>query len=72
VLNLFNSSWGVSKVMNSTLNSGRILKYERTDAEGYPVFSTPKAVSGNTKTWILNHDLGQCWFASVGVRYIFN
>ncbi|MBQ7513964.1 MAG: carboxypeptidase regulatory-like domain-containing protein [Prevotella sp.] len=72
VLNLFNSSWGVSKVMNSTLNSGRILKYERTDAEGYPVFSTPKAVSGNTKTWILNHDLGQCWYASVGVRYIFN
>ena len=48
VLNLFNSRWGVSKYMNSKLNSGRILKYESTDAEGYPVFSTPSAVSGNT------------------------
>ena len=72
LLNFFNSSWGVSKVMNSTLNEGRILKYERTDAQGYPVFSTPGAVSGNTKTWIYNHAIGQCWYAGIGVRYIFN
>ncbi len=50
LLNLFNSSWGVSKYMNSKLNEGRILKYERTDAEGYPVFSTPTAVSKDIKT----------------------
>ena len=72
VLNLFNSSWGVSKYMNSKLNDGRILKYESTDAEGYPVFSTPAAVSGSTQTWTPLHSLGQCWYASVGIKYIFN
>ena len=72
VLNLFNSEWGVSKVMNSTLNSGRILKFEGTDAQGYPTFSTPSAVNADTKTWIRNHAIGQCWYASVGIKYIFN
>ena len=72
VLNLFNSSWGVAKYMNSKLNDGRILKYESTDAEGYPVFSTPTAVSGSTQTWTPNHSLGQCWYASIGIKYIFN
>ena len=72
VLNLFNSSWGVAKYMNTKLNEGRILKYESTDAEGYPVFSTPAAVSGSTQTWTPNHSLGQCWYASIGIKYIFN
>ena len=72
VLNLFNSKWGVSKTMNSDLNSGRILKYEQTDAEGYPVFSTPKAVSGSTQIFAPNPAIGQCWYASVGIQYMFN
>ena len=72
VLNLFNSSWGVSKYMNPELNAGRILKYETTDAQGYPVFSTPSAVSGSSKTWIPYHSIGQCWYASVGIKYMFN
>ena len=72
VLNLFNSKWGVSKTMNSDLNSGRILKYEKTDAEGYPVFSTPSAVSGSTQTFAPNPAIGQCWYASVGIKYMFN
>ena len=72
ILNLFNSRWGVSKFMNSKLNSGRILKYESTDAEGYPVFSTPSAVSGNTQTWAYSYTIGQCWYASVGIKYMFN
>ena len=72
VLNFFDSSWGVMKYMNSSLNSGRILKFEKTDAEGYAVFSTPGAVNGNTKTWLPNHALGQCWYASIGVKYFFN
>ncbi len=72
VLNFFNSSWGVSKFMNPDLNQGRILKYEGVDADGYALFSTPKVVSGNTKTWTLNHAIGQCWYASVGVKYFFN
>ena len=72
VLNLFNSNWGVSKIMNPDLNSGRILKYEGVDAQGYATFSTPKEVNGNTETWTRSHAIGQCWYASVGVKYIFN
>ncbi len=72
VLNLFNSSWGVSKSMNSALSEGRILRYDRTDAQGYPVFSTPAAVSGSTKTFLPVHSIGQCWYASVGIKYMFN
>jgi len=72
LMNLFNNSWGVSKAMNSKLNSGRILKYEGTDAQGYPVFSTPSAVSKNTKTWTDNISIGQCWYMSIGVKYMFN
>ena len=72
VLNLFNSSWGVSKYMNSDLNSGRILKFESVDAEGYPVFSTPAKVNGNVQTFVPNVAIGQCWYASVGIKYMFN
>ncbi|MBO4476495.1 MAG: TonB-dependent receptor [Bacteroidales bacterium] len=72
IANLFNSSWGVSQTMNSKLNSGRILKYEGADAEGYATFSTPSAVSGNTATWTPVYSIGQCWYASVGIKYMFN
>ena len=72
VLNLFNSSWGVSKTMNTALNSGRILKVEKIGADGIPVFSTPAAVSSTVETWAPNHALGQCWYAQVGIKYIFN
>ncbi|MBO4446776.1 MAG: TonB-dependent receptor [Bacteroidales bacterium] len=72
LLNLFNNSWGVSNTMNSKLNEGRILKYEGADADGYATFSTPKAVSGNTQVWAPNHAIGQCWYASVGIKYMFN
>jgi len=72
VLNIFNSSWGVSKVMNYDLNNGQILKYEGIDSEGYPTFSTPEAVNGNTQMWQKNIALGQCWYASVGIKYMFN
>jgi len=72
LLNLFNSSWGVSKYMNPILNEGRILKYEGVDADGYATFSTPEVVSGSTQTWIYNPAIGQCWYASIGLRYMFN
>ena len=72
LLNLFNSSWGVSKYMNPDIPDGRILKYETTDAQGYPVFSTPKAVNANTQTFVPNKAIGQCWYASVGIKYMFN
>ena len=73
VLNLFNSSWGVSKYLNPAIGSdARILKYEGVDADGYATFSTPDAISGNTQTFVPNHALGQCWYASVGIKYLFN
>ena len=76
VLNLFNSSWGVSKYMNPDIapsyTEGRILEYDSTDAEGYPVFSTPKKVNGSTQTWLPLHTIGQCWYASIGIKYMFN
>ena len=73
VLNLFNSSWGVSKYLNPAIGSdARILKYEGVDAEGYATFSTPASISGSTQTFVPNHALGQCWYASVGIKYLFN
>ena len=72
LLNIFNSSWGVSKWMNSEVNEGRILKFENVDAEGYPVFSTPKKISGSTQTFVPSVAIGQCWYASVGIKYMFN
>ena len=72
VLNFFNSSWGVAKYMNPDLNSGRILNFREVDTDGYAVFTTPSVVNGNTKTWKANHAIGQCWYASVGVKYFFN
>ena len=72
ILNLFNSKWGVSKYMNSDLNEGRILKFESVDAEGYPVFSTPAKVNANIDTFVPNISIGQCWYASVGIKYMFN
>ena len=73
VLNLFNSKWGVAKYLNPEIGSdARILKYEGVDADGYATFSTPKAISGTTETWTPNHSLGQCWYASIGIKYLFN
>ena len=76
VLNLFNNSWGVAKYLNPDVSSSeteaRVLQYENTDAQGYPVFSTPKSINGNTQTWIPYHSLGQCWYASIGIKYLFN
>ncbi len=72
ILNIFNSNWGVAKYMNPDLNDGRILKYEGVDADGYATFSTAKAYSGNTQTWRKSVSIGQCWYASVGIKYMFN
>ena len=73
VLNLFNSSWGVMKYLNPAIGSdARILKYEGVDADGYATFSTPGSISGSTETFVPNHAIGQCWYASIGIKYMFN
>ena len=73
LLNLFNSNWGVMKILNPAIGTeARLLKYEGADADGYATFSTPKGVTGNTKTFTPNHAIGQCWYASIGIKYMFN
>ncbi len=73
VLNFFNSNWGVSKYINPEIGSdARILKYEGRDADGYATFSTPKVINGDTKTFVSNKSIGECWNASIGIKYIFN
>ena len=72
VLNLFNSNWGVSKYMNPALGEGRILKYEGYDKDGYATFSTPSAVNAKTQVWNPSIGIGQCWYASIGIKYMFN
>ena len=73
VLNFFDSSWGVAKYLNPEIGSeAKILKYEGVDAQGFATFSTPKSINGNTQTWTTNYGIGQCWYASVGIKYYFN
>ena len=73
--NLFNSRWGVSKtfspeVPKDTNGNAKILKYEYTDTDGVPVFST--MVEPGAKTWDFSHTLGNCWYMQIGVKYMFN
>ena len=73
VMNLFNSSWGVGKYLNPEIGSeARILKYEGVDAEGVATFSTPSSIHGETETFTPSYSLGQTWYASIGIKYIFN
>jgi len=76
IMNLFNNSWGVMKTGNTAFTGSsydlRVLNYDGVDAEGYPVFSTPEAINGKTVTFKPNVAIGQCWYAAIGIRYIFN
>ncbi|WP_303925147.1 carboxypeptidase regulatory-like domain-containing protein [Draconibacterium sediminis] len=73
VMNFFNNSWGVAKYLNPEIGSdARILKYEGVDADGVATFSTPASIHGNTETFTPSYTLGQCWYASIGIKYIFN
>ena len=74
VMNLFNSKWGVGRGLNTELpGDARILKYEGIDAQGYATFSTPDFIDGDFETFkpVVN-SVGQCWYMSIGVKYIFN
>jgi hypothetical protein len=73
VMNLFNSSWGVGKYLNPEIGSeARILKYEGVDSDGVATFSTPSSIHGGTQTFTSSYSLGQTWYASIGIKYIFN
>jgi hypothetical protein len=73
LMNLFNSSWGVAKYLNPEIGTeARILKYEGVDADGVATFSTPSSIHGDTQAFTPSYTLGQCWYASIGIKYIFN
>ena len=73
VMNFFNSEWGVAKYLNPEIGSDpRILNYEGVDADGVATFSTPASIHGDTKTFTPSYTLGQTWYASIGIKYIFN
>jgi len=73
--NLFNSRWGVAQAWNpdvphDTNENAKILKYERTDPDGVPVFST--TVGEGVPTWDFSHTLSNCWYMQIGIKYMFN
>ncbi|MFA5226334.1 MAG: TonB-dependent receptor [Bacteroidales bacterium] len=68
--NLFNSTWGVSKVLSTEAMSGRILQLDSINEQGVPVFKT--RVSEGAQTWDYNHAIGQCWSLQIGIKYLFN
>ncbi len=72
LLNLFNSSWGVYKIMNTDLNGGKILELDHVNADNVPVFKTNSKVQPGMEIWQYSHDPTQCWYASIGIKYMFN
>ena len=76
ILNIFNSSWGVSKYGNPAFTDQRDSKMNilsaTIDDQGNAVYSTPSGVNGNVERWVYNHALGQCWYAQIGIKYMFN
>ncbi len=68
--NLFNDSWGVSKMMDASANSGQLLTLDHINGDGQPVFSTP--LKEGAKTWTLSHSYSTAWYLQLGVKYMFN
>jgi hypothetical protein len=51
---------------------------EKIAADGFATFSTLYSektgfsLNGSTETFVPFHDIGQCWYASIGIKYLFN
>ena len=67
--NIFNPKWGVYKIMSSEAKNGQILKVESVENNS-PVFST--TVGEGAKTWTHGTGIEQCWYAQIGIKYMFN
>ena len=67
--NLFNSNWGVSQTWSQEANGGKILKLDRVE-NNVPVFKSN--VGAGAKTWSYMTGIGQCWYAQIGIKYMFN
>ncbi len=70
ILNIFNSKFGVEKVMtNNSCNAGKILSLKEIK-DGVPVFKTNVPMGASTYEY--SNSNGQCWRLQVGVKYYFN
>ncbi|HEX4851341.1 MAG TPA: TonB-dependent receptor, partial [Puia sp.] len=78
--NLLNKNWGIYKVPsagvgNGVLNVG-IVKYDKLDVDGTPIFSFPYQVAASqtpyTKSFKDDTSILSRWQMQFGIRYLFN
>lgn len=72
ILNLFNSSWGVSKILNPALNEGRILRTTTITPDNRPIIETISSLTPTIDIWVPHHSVSECWYAKIGIKYFFN
>ena len=68
--NLMNDSWGVSRILDESAQSGQLLTFDQVNAQGQPVFKS--YVADGAKTWMLSHSAFQTWYLQIGLKYMFN
>jgi hypothetical protein len=67
--NIINSKWGVMQTWSQEANRGKILKLDRVE-NNVPVFKSN--VGAGAKTWSYMTGISQCWYAQIGIKYMFN
>lgn len=67
--NIFNSNWGVGKTWSQEAKNGKILKLDHMEGNT-PVFKSN--VGADAHTWDHMTGIGQCWYAQIGIKYMFN
>ena len=71
--NMLNSNWGIPQSYMGISNNGKILKYERTDANNVPYFSFVKKNDQYlTQTFDYSNSYTNAWQLQIGIRYTFN
>ncbi|MBE6216950.1 MAG: TonB-dependent receptor [Bacteroidales bacterium] len=67
--NIFNPKWGVSRTWSQEANGGKILKLDKVE-NNVPVFKSN--VGAGAQTWTYSTGIAQCWYAQIGIKYMFN
>ena len=67
--NIFNSNWGVGKTWSQEAKNGKILKLDHMEGNT-PIFKSN--VGADAHTWDHMTGIGQCWYAQIGIKYMFN
>ena len=69
VANIINPRWGVSQTWSQEANNGKLLKLDHMEGKT-PVYTSK--VGAGAKTWAYSTGIGQCWYAQIGIKYMFN